>query len=142
MNNDFRAFFYKYKLYYVREWTSHPLKKKIQYSSRILYFLADHQNCAKFPSLKCTHILFLLNPNSITPQNTLHLLPIPLGLLVLPCIRQCRRFLSPPPLLPHPFFFLSWTEKPALAGTCAHDRHALQQLALNVHVKHSDLTCQ
>ena len=25
------------------------------------------------------------------------------------------------------------------AGTCAHDRHALQQLALNVHVKHSDL---
>ena len=26
------------------------------------------------------------------------------------------------------------------AGTCAHDRRALQQLALNVHVKHSDLT--
>ena len=26
------------------------------------------------------------------------------------------------------------------AGTCAHDRHALQQLALNVHIKHSDLT--
>ena len=25
-------------------------------------------------------------------------------------------------------------------GTCAHDRRALQQLALNVHVKHSDLT--
>ena len=34
--------------------------------------------------------------------------------------------------------FLSWTEE--LAGTCTHDRHALQQLALNVHVKHSDLT--
>ena len=27
------------------------------------------------------------------------------------------------------------------AGTCARDRRALQQLALNVHVKHSDLTC-
>ena len=26
------------------------------------------------------------------------------------------------------------------AGTCARDRRALQQLALNVHVKHSDLT--
>ena len=26
------------------------------------------------------------------------------------------------------------------ASTCAHDRCALQQLALNVHVKHSDLT--
>ena len=25
-------------------------------------------------------------------------------------------------------------------GTCAHDRRALQQLALNVHVKHSDVT--
>ena len=28
-----------------------------------------------------------------------------------------------------------------MAGTCARDRHALQQLALIVHVKHSDLTC-
>ena len=26
------------------------------------------------------------------------------------------------------------------AGTCARDKHALQQLALNVHVKHSDIT--
>ena len=25
-------------------------------------------------------------------------------------------------------------------GTCAHDRRALQQIAVNVHVKHSDLT--
>ena len=36
--------------------------------------------------------------------------------------------------------FLSRTEEPAKAGTCARDRHALRQLALNVHVKHSDLT--
>ena len=36
---------------------------------------------------------------------------------------------------------LSQTQEPAKAGTCARDRHVLQQLALNVHVKHSDLTC-
>ena len=33
---------------------------------------------------------------------------------------------------------LSRTEKPAKASTCARDRRALQQLALNVHAKHSD----
>ena len=32
------------------------------------------------------------------------------------------------------------TEEPGKAGTCARDRRALQQLALNVHVKHTDLT--
>ena len=31
-------------------------------------------------------------------------------------------------------------EEPTKAGTCARDRRALQQLALNVHVKHSDMT--
>ena len=36
--------------------------------------------------------------------------------------------------------FLSQKEELAKAGTCAHDRHALQQLALDVHIKHSDLT--
>ena len=45
-----------------------------------------------------------------------------------------------PPLTPHLFSFLSQTEEPANAGTCACDRRALQQLALNMHVKHSDLT--
>ena len=34
---------------------------------------------------------------------------------------------------------LSRTEEPAKVGTCARDRRALQQLALNVHVKHFDL---
>ena len=38
------------------------------------------------------------------------------------------------------YVFLSQTEEPAKASTCARDRRALQQLALNVHVKHSDLT--
>ena len=46
----------------------------------------------------------------------------------------------PPPPLPPPFFFLSWTKEPVKAGTYARDRRALQQLALNVHVKQSDLT--
>ena len=45
-----------------------------------------------------------------------------------------------PPLLPPPLFFLFRTEEPTKASTCAHDRRALQQFALNVHVKHSDLT--
>ena len=35
---------------------------------------------------------------------------------------------------------LSQTEEPAMASTCARDRRVLQQLALNVYVKHSDLT--
>ena len=38
-----------------------------------------------------------------------------------------------------PFFFLFRTEEQAKADTCARDRRALQQLALNVHVKLSDL---
>ena len=33
----------------------------------------------------------------------------------------------------------SGTEQPAKVGTCALDRRALKQLALNVHVKHFDL---
>ena len=36
-------------------------------------------------------------------------------------------------------FFLSQTEEPAMVGTFAHDRRALQQFTLNVHVKHSYL---
>ena len=47
------------------------------------------------------------------------------------------------PHTPSALFFLvalSWTEVPVKAGTCARDRRALQQLALKVHVKHSDLT--
>ena len=52
---------------------------------------------------------------------------------------QTLRLLPIPPVLPL-FFFLSRTEEPVKAGTCARDRRALQQLALNAHVKHSDLT--
>ena len=37
-----------------------------------------------------------------------------------------------------PYVSLSQTKEPAKAGTCARDRRALQQLDLNVHVKHSD----
>ena len=35
--------------------------------------------------------------------------------------------------------FLSQTEDPSKAGTCARDRRALQLLDLNVHITHSDL---
>ena len=45
-----------------------------------------------------------------------------------------------PPYSVPPFFSLSRTEEPTKAGTCTRDRRALQQLALNVHVKHSDMT--
>ena len=80
-------------------------------------------------------------PNSITPLTTLRLLPIPVGLLVLTCIHQCKRSPPPPPPPPPPYLcFLSRTQEPAKSGTCARDRRALQQLVLNVHVKHSDLT--
>ena len=95
------------------------------------------QTAPKFPSLKCTHISLQDIPNSITPQTTLRLLPIAVGLLVLPCTHHCKW--SPLTLFP-PFFPLSQTEEPAKASTCARDRRVLQQLALNVHVKHSDLT--
>ena len=40
-----------------------------------------------------------------------------------------------PPYSLLPFVFLSRTEELGKAGTCARDRRALQQLALNVHVK-------
>ena len=108
------------------------------------YFSADRPNCATFPSLKCAHISLWLNPTGHfkihNTSNTLHLLPTPVGLLVLSCTRQCMRFPPPPALLPASIYFLTRTEEPAKSDTCCRDTHALQQLALNVHVKHSDLT--
>ena len=74
-------------------------------------------------------------PNSISPQNTLHLLPTPVGLLVLSCL------LFPPPPPTSALSFPVPDRGAGLPNTCAHDRRALQQLVLNVHVKHSDLTC-
>ena len=76
-------------------------------------------------------------PNSITPQTTLHLLPIPVGTPRTPLYPPVK---AVPPLLPSPFFSPVPDRGTGESGTCARDRHALQQLALNVHVKHSDLT--
>ena len=64
-------------------------------------------NCTNISFIEmCTYFSFGLIlrdiPNSITPQNTLCLLPIPVGLLILSCTRQCRR--SPLYSLP-PFFY-------------------------------------
>ena len=74
----------------------------------------------------------------LAANRDLRLLPTLVGLLVLHCTHQCRQV--PHPLIPYPLFFLSRTEEQAKACTCVRDRRALQQLALNVHVKHSDLT--
>ena len=52
---------------------------------------------------------------------------------------DCRRYLVQKHLR-FSGYTLSRTEEQAKAGTCARDRRALQQLAMNVHVKHSDLT--
>ena len=109
-------------------------------SSTILYFSADRPNCAKFPSLNAQIFLFWLNPTGHSKFHNTSKHPPP----AIDSGRTARTPLYPPvqavPLTPSPFCFLSRTEEPAKAGTCARDRHALQQLALNVHVKHSDLT--
>ena len=52
--------------------------------------------------------------------------------IVLSCLIKQRSCLT--------LSILSRSEEPAKVGTCARDRRALQQLALNMHVKHSDLT--
>ena len=92
-----------------REKTQHLLGpiwiQKSLRSSTILYFSADRPKCAKFPLFEMrTYVSFGLIlrdiPNSRKIQNTLRLLPIPVGLLVLPCTRQCRRL----PLIPYLFF--------------------------------------
>ena len=55
--------------------------------------------------------------------------------------RTARTPLYPPvQAVPPPPFFSCPGEEPANLDTCARDRRALQQLALNVQVKHSDLT--
>ena len=56
------------------------------------------------------------------------------------CVYKVAVDIQHSPHLTPPFFFLSGTEELTKAGTCARDRRALQQFALNVHVKHSDLT--
>ena len=65
-----------------------------------------------------------------------------------PATDSCRTAHTPlylsvqavPHYFPPPIFFSCPGQEPTKAGTCARDRRALQQLALNVHVKHSDLT--
>ena len=93
-----------------------------------------------FPSLKCVHISLWLNPTGHSKFHNTSNHPPP----VTDSGRTAHTPLYPPvqavppPLFPPPFFFLSQTEEPA--GTCVCDRCVLQQLALNVHIKHSDLT--
>ena len=63
-------------------------------------------------------------PNSITPQTTLCLLQTPVGLLVLPCTRQCT--------YPPDYMILSWSVLDLLhnvniANTCIH-------ISITVHI--------
>ena len=79
--------------------TFRPTKFKLHYVAPQFYFSADRLNCAKISFIEMrTYFSFgvILRdiPNSLTPQTTIRLLLIPVGLLVLPCTRQCRR--SPP----------------------------------------------
>ena len=74
--------------------------------------------------------------NSISPHNTLRLKTIPgrsARTSLYPLLQAVTHY-SPP------LFFLSLTKELAKADICARDRRALQQFALSVHVKHSDLT--
>ena len=84
-------------------WATFGLLIKISLCCSTNLYSADRLNCAKFPSLKCAHIFLWLN---LTLHSKFHntsntsLLPIPVGLLVLPCTRQCRRS----PITPSPLF--------------------------------------
>ena len=89
-------------------------------SSTILYFSADRLNCAKFPSLECAHISLWLNPMGHSKFHNTSKHPPP----ATDSGRTARTPLYLPvqavPFTPYP--------------------QQLQQLALNVHVKHSVLT--
>ena len=83
--------------------TFRPTKFKIHYVAPqfFIFFGGTVQIAPNFFHWNA-HIFLLRDiPNFITPQTTLRLLPIPVGLLVLPCTWQCRWF----PLLPLTFFF-------------------------------------
>ena len=87
--------------------TFRPTKFKTHYVAPQFYFRRTVQIAPKFYHWNAHIFLFCLIlrdiPNSITPQTTLRLPPIPVGLHVLPCTRQCRRpHPPPPPLTPFP----------------------------------------
>ena len=92
-------------------------------------------NCTQFSSLKCTQILFWLNAmghskfhNTLTPS-ACYRPPLDCWYSLVPASAGGTHSFPPP------LFFLSWTEEPAKADTCAQDRRALQQLAPNMHIK-------
>ena len=119
-----------------------PTKFKTHYvAPQFFIFLRTVQIASNFLHWNACIFLFWLNPTGHSKfHNTSNHHP--------PATdsgRTARTPLYPPVQVVPPsssplLFFLSQTEEPAKAGTCARDRRALQQLALNVHVKHSDLT--
>ena len=84
----------------------------------------EHPNCATFPSLKCAHISLWLNPTGHSKFHNTSNHPPP----VTDSGRTARAPLYPPvQAVPLTLLLcLSRTEEPAKAGTCAHDRRALQ----------------
>ena len=81
-------------------------------SSTILYFSADHPNCAKFLSMKCSHISLWLNPTGHSKFHSTSNHPPPAtdsGLTAYTPLYPPVQVV-PPPLLPFPLFFVSRTE--------------------------------
>ena len=115
-----------------------PTKFKTHYvAPQFLIFRRTVQIAPNFLHSNAHIFLFWLNPTGHSKfYNTSKRPPIPVGLLVLPCTRQCRR---PTPYSLPPFFPIP--DRATGEGRyCARNRGALQHLALNTNIKHSDLT--
>ena len=81
-----------------------------------LFILPNPPNCAKFPSLKCAHISFWLNPTGHSKfHNTLNHPPPATDLGRTACTPLYPPLQPPPPINPSPLLFLSRTEELAKA---------------------------
>ena len=135
--------FYDIRLLFSKLATFCPTKFKFQYVvPQFFNFRRTIQIAPNFLHLKCAHtcISLWLNPTGHSKfQNTSNHPP--------PATdsgRTARTPLYPPvqaPTPPHPYSLHLFSPVPdRTTGTWGRDRRALQQLALNMHVTHSDLT--
>ena len=112
----------------------------IHYLASFFHFGGPSKLAPNFLHLKCAHILFWLNPTGHSKFHiTINTLPPPATDRGWTADAPLHLPVHAPPPPKYPPFPVpdrkSWE-----AGPCAGDRHAVQQLALNVHVKLSDLT--